>query len=407
MDADTFQNNAKFLANKGIVHSSVIKSMLSGLTSEQLVTEAEKAYRATGQAYNKDELTKLSTINPSKLIDNIIESTDFNTHGNNAYSIQSMLSRVPFISRFGELFGGLITNSADNTLSEGSIRLAPSLAAFEHGDFDGDTFRAIAVSLGQDGQYVEQLSKLEALTQEGVLWYEYLSGAMGEKSNIDNAKVSNKDAQAKAMKDINSIMNPQKAAIINTASKFNKEYVSTNSLLNTGLRNAIAKYYTGANPDAQHLFNGLMAELPSKILEQDPISAKKMIENVQRGNEAEIGKQIAAFKNINEARENIAYVKGNSSTRYDEFFKAMHDANLIDAGGYFSGKSVTELLSAMLQGQFKDEFNGIFSGGDGQSKINITDAGKAKLRKYFGERLESLGFAKGDKITEDYIDNMM
>jgi hypothetical protein len=150
-----------------------------------------------------------------------------------------------------------------------------------------------------------------------------------------------------------------------------------------------------------------MAELPSKILEQDPISAKKMIENVQNGNEAEIGKQIAAFKNINEAREDIAYAKGNSSTRYDEFFEAMYNANLIDAGGYFSGGSVTELLSAMLQGQFKDEFDGIFSGGDGKSKINITDAGKAKLRKYFGERLESLGFAKGDKITDDYINNIM
>jgi hypothetical protein len=404
MDSDMFQNNAKFLANKGVVHQNVIKSMLENLSEDDLNTELKKAYKATGQTYNAKTVGNFSN---DDIINEIIKSTDFGKYGNSAYSIQSMLSRVPFISRFGELFGGLITNSADSTLSEGSIRLAPSLAAFEHGDFDGDTFRAIAASLGTDGQYTEQFAKLEALTQEGVLWYEYLSGAMDEKSDVGNTKISNKDAQAKAKKDIDSIMDPQKAAIINTASKFNKEYVSTNSLLNTGLRNAVAKYYTGANPDAQSLFNGLMAELPSKILEQDPISAKKMIENVQKGNDAEIGKQIAAFKNINEARENISYVKGNASIRYDNFFKAMSEANLLDDKGYFSGGSVTELLSAMLQGQFADEFDGIFSGGDGKSKVNITDAGKTKLKDFFSARLKSLGFDTNSATVEEYINNLM
>jgi hypothetical protein len=102
-----------------------------------------------------------------------------------------------------------------------------------------------------------------------------------EQDPISAKKISNEEAEDKARKDIESIMDPQKAAVINTASKFNKEFVSTNSLLNTGLRNAVAKYYTGANPDQQRLFNGIMSELPSKILEQDPISAKKMIENVK------------------------------------------------------------------------------------------------------------------------------
>jgi hypothetical protein len=281
MNSDLFNTDAKFLANKGIVHSSVIEKMLLDLTEEELLTEYKKAYKANNGVEFNDKAT--GKLDKPELIQKIVESTDFEYHGSKAYSIQSLLSRVPFISRFGELFGGLITygQGKDQDVSEGSIRLAPSLAGFEHGDFDGDTFRAVAATLGLDADdaYVQQFSNLASLTQEGVLWYEYLSGAMNPKTKA--TKVSNDEAEAKARKDIKTIMDPQKAAVINTASKFNKEFVSTNSLLNTGLRNTVAKYYTGADPTAERLFNGIMSELPSKILEQDPISAKKMIENVE------------------------------------------------------------------------------------------------------------------------------
>ena len=49
----------------------------------------------------------------------------------------------------------------------------------------------------------------------------------------------------------------------------------------------------------------------------------------------------------------------------------------------------------------------MFDGGDGSSKVNITKAGKAKLKDYFGQRLKSLGFDTNDTAVEEYINNMM
>jgi hypothetical protein len=49
MSSDLFNTDAKFLANKGIVHSGVIKKMLGDLNRDQLLNEIKKAYNTTGQ----------------------------------------------------------------------------------------------------------------------------------------------------------------------------------------------------------------------------------------------------------------------------------------------------------------------------------------------------------------------
>lgn len=142
MNAEYWNANKGYLAGSAIFSGSTMKDLLTDgkkikdLSQDEIDNirfRAREAIESSNGYFNFD----YNDSDIGRLIDNLVNATNVDTHGSKAYRIRGLSRRMPLLNEFGEQFGGFYTGS---NIKEGTAQIDPNTWALGNGDFDGDTF---------------------------------------------------------------------------------------------------------------------------------------------------------------------------------------------------------------------------------------------------------------------------